>query len=118
MPEGIFFAIDQTGRDPAGWSVIGWFYDNIYYNSTEAFRDAWNAGQLSKNAINIEGDWIGSDWSGEKMELDELPPPVMVQPGGAKGLRYKVDVEEQYVEWSASPSSFLLGHFSCMAPPD
>lgn len=50
--------------------------------------------------INVEGDWIGSDWTGEEMPFDEKAPPVMVQPGGEKGLRYKVDVEEQYVEWS------------------
>ncbi|EIM84675.1 copper amine oxidase [Stereum hirsutum FP-91666 SS1] len=99
MPEGIYFQVDQTGRDPADWAVLGWFYDNIYYNSTQAFRDAWEAGELSRNVINKQGDWIGSDWTGEKMEFDEKAPPVMVQPGGDEGLRYKVDVEEQYVEW-------------------
>lgn len=108
LPEGIYFQVDQTGRDPTDWAVLGWFYDNIYYNSTQAFRDAWEAGELSRNKINKEGDWIGSDWTGEKMEFDEKAPPVMVQPGGDKGLRYKVDVEEQYVEWS----EFALPFFS------
>lgn len=98
----------QTGRDPSQWFVIGWLWANTYYNSTETFRAAWEAGELPKLEANLQGSWIGTDYQGPDTPLganssmwrDEVPPPVSVLVGGEEGIRYKVDVEDQYVEWS------------------
>lgn len=64
MPQGLYFEINTTGRDPSQWAVIGWLYRDVYYNSTEAFRAAWEAGELEKSKLNLEGPWIGSDYRG------------------------------------------------------
>ena len=108
LPQGLFFETNVTGRDPSTWTVNGWLYANTYYNSTEAFRAAWEAGELPKLEANTEGSWIGTDYMGPETEVgenstmwsSEKAPPVAVPVGGADGLRYKVDVEEKYVEWS------------------
>ncbi|KZV72277.1 copper amine oxidase [Peniophora sp. CONT] len=107
LPQGLFFEMNSTGRDPSQWSVIGWLWANTYYNSTEAFRAAWEAGELPKLEANLQGSWIGTDYQGPDTPLganssmfrDKVPPPVTVPVGGEEGLRYKVDVEDQYVEW-------------------
>ncbi|KAJ3749653.1 copper amine oxidase [Lentinula detonsa] len=107
MPQGLYFEVNTTGRDPLGWSVIGWLYRDVYYNSTESFRAAWEAGELEKSALNLEGPWIGTDYRGPTTSVganstmwgSEKAPPVMVPPSGEDGIRYKVDVENKYVEW-------------------
>ncbi|KAH9915164.1 copper amine oxidase [Epithele typhae] len=116
LPQGIFLETNVSGRDPSLWSALGWFYANTYYNSTESFRAAWEAGELPKLESNLEGDWIGSDYMGPKTEGgenstmwgSERAPPLQVPVGGAEGLRYKVDIDEKYVEWM--DFSFYLGY--------
>jgi primary-amine oxidase len=108
LPQGLFFELNTTGRDPAAWSVLGWLWANTYYETTDQFRAAWKAGHLPRLEHNAEGAWIGTDYAGpqtdvgkdSKMWASEKAPPVMVPPGNSDGLRYKVDVENQYVEWS------------------
>ena len=108
LPQGIFFEANVTGRDPSNWAVNGWLYADKYYNSTAAFRAAWEAGELPKLEANTEGSWIGTDYmgpdtkvgAGSTMWASEKAPPLSVPVGDADGLRYKVDVEEKYVEWS------------------
>ena len=108
LPQGIFFEANVTGRDPSQWAVLGWLYANTYYNSTAEFRKAWEAGELPKLEANLEGDWIGTDYMGPKTEVgenstmwaSEKAPPLSVPVGGADGLRYKVDVDSKFVEWS------------------
>ncbi|KAI0030480.1 copper amine oxidase [Vararia minispora EC-137] len=107
LPQGLYFELNTTGRDPSGWAVLGWLYADTYYNSTNAFRAAWEAGELPKLESNVEGDWIGTDYMGPNTDVganstmwaSEKPPPVQVPPGGEDGIRYKVDVENKYVEW-------------------
>lgn len=118
MPQGLYFEVNTTGRDPSGWSVIGWLYRDVYYNSTESFRAAWEAGELEKSTLNLEGPWIGSDYRGpttkvgenSTMWASEKAPPVMVPPSGEDGIRYKVDVDNKYVEWSEL--QLFIGVFS------
>jgi primary-amine oxidase len=110
LSQGLYFEVNTTGRDAAQWSVIGWLWANEYYNSTDAFRAAWEAGELPKLDSNAEGDWIGTDYMGPGTEGganstmwgSEKAPPVQVPPGNEHGMRYKVDVENKYVEWSMS----------------
>ena len=103
LPQGLYFECNTTGRDPSVWQVLGWLYNEVYYNSTDSFRQAWEAGELEKTERNFEGSWIGTDYVGSEKgtlmdEMSKKPPPVSVLPS-EDSLRYKLDVENQYVEW-------------------
>ena len=30
MPNGLFMKIDLTGRNPDGWGLIGWLYNDVF----------------------------------------------------------------------------------------
>lgn len=96
LPQGLFFKFDQTGRSPDGWGLVGWYYNGIYYESTEAFRAAWSSPGFEKLPPNLSGEWIGTDQEGEPSKYDSLPPPMQIQPGGQ---RFAVDADQKYVEW-------------------
>lgn len=99
LPTGLMFKTDITGRDPAKWSVLAWQYDGIFYESEEAFREAFASPDFKKVGTNIDGPWACTDHNNETFPHDEIYPPVPVQP---EGPRFGVDVEEKYVEWSMS----------------
>ncbi|KAK0543019.1 hypothetical protein OC846_006302 [Tilletia horrida] len=105
LPQGLYFKADVTGRDPSLWSVDGWLYNNIFYNSTDAFRQAWNSSSFEKiPARNEQGSWGGTDRVGESFKYDARVGPLTVYPGGK---RYAVDADKKYVEWGAF--SFYMG---------
>lgn len=99
LPLGLYVKTNITGRDPAGWSVMGWYYNGIFYESTEAFREAFFSSSFEKLGPNVDGDWAHTDQQGEIMQYDEISPPMLVLPGKP---RYGIDMEEKYVEWSKS----------------
>ncbi|KAL2216423.1 copper amine oxidase [Thermoascus aurantiacus ATCC 26904] len=96
LPLGLYVKTNITGRDPAGWSVMGWYYNGIFYESTEAFREAFFSSSFEKLGPNVDGDWAHTDQQGEIMQYDEISPPMLVLPGKP---RYGIDMEEKYVEW-------------------
>ncbi|KAF2726734.1 membrane copper amine oxidase [Polyplosphaeria fusca] len=103
-PLGLFFMVDQTGRDPAQWKVLGWFYNNVWYDSTKAFRSAFFAPGFEKLPTTVDGKWTSTDQQGPVLPRDTLSPPVAIAPAGP---RYSVDQKEKYVEWM--DFSFYVG---------
>jgi primary-amine oxidase len=101
---GLYFLVDQTGRDPSQWKLLGWFYNNVWYESTEAFRNAFFSPGFEKLPINVDGPWATTDQSGPVLPMDTLSPPMAIAPAGS---RYSVDVNEKYVEWM--DFSFYVG---------
>lgn len=104
LPLGLYFKSDVTGRDPSKWKLEGWLYNDIFYETTEAFRTAFYSAGFIKLGPNIEGDWARTDRQGDSLPFDTQYPPVMVAPSGP---RYSVDVERKYVEWM--DFSFYVG---------
>lgn len=101
LPQGLYMQLDITGRSADGWSFNGWLYNDIFYNSHAAFRAAWNSTSFEKATRNSGSDdltnpWFGSDKVGDALPLDTIPPPMQIQPAEA---RFKVDVEQKFVEW-------------------
>lgn len=96
LPMGLFFMSDVTGRDPSKWAVEGWYYNGVFYETTQAFRDAYWNGEVEKLPGGREGAWAQTDRQGDIPPLDTYTPPVTVAPSGA---RFHVDVKNQYVEW-------------------
>jgi primary-amine oxidase len=104
LPLGLFFKSTTTGRDPSQWTLDGWLYNDIFYPSTEAFRNAYWSGEITKLGANVEGDWARTDQQGAVLPLDTASPPETVAPAGA---RYTVDHDAKYVQWM--DFSFYLG---------
>ena len=102
---GFQFKTDVTGRDPAKWSVVAWYYNGIYYESEAALRQAVNSTGFEIPGPNVDGDWACTDYNNDPFPHDELNPPVPVQPDGA---RFALDVQEKYVEWSTYNSTLTI----------
>lgn len=104
LPLGLYFMSDVTGRDPSQWALLGWLYNNIFYNSTDAFREAYFTPGFVKNGANVEGDWARTDQQGPILAKDDSYPPTTIAPSGS---RFSVDADEKYVEWM--DWSFYIG---------
>ncbi|KAI1344805.1 membrane copper amine oxidase [Xylariaceae sp. FL0016] len=104
LPLGLYVKSDVTGRDPSQWTLEGWFYNDIFYETTEAFRTAYWSGQVEKLAPNVEGNWDRTDPQDTTLVYDKNHPPVSVAPSGT---RFGVDYERKYVEWM--DYSFYVG---------
>jgi primary-amine oxidase len=104
LPLGLYFMSDVTGRDPSQWKLEGWLYNNIFYETTEAFRAAYMAPDFVKLGANVEGDWARTDHQGETLPMDTAYPPTQIAPSGS---RFAVDPEQKYVEWM--DFSFYIG---------
>lgn len=95
-PMGLYFMSDVTGRDPSKWIFEGWYYNGIFYETTDEFRTAYWSGKVERLKGNWDGPWAHTDQQGPVALLDTLSPPVALTP---QGPRYLVDVHSKYVEW-------------------
>ncbi|KAK0756315.1 hypothetical protein N5P37_011230 [Trichoderma harzianum] len=96
LPLGLYFGLDITGRDPSKWSLIGWYYNGIYYPTTNAFRTAAMSSNFTGLGANFDGPWARLDKQGTAMTYDHYPPPTAVMPGSN---RFFIDTKENYVKW-------------------
>ncbi|KAK8130921.1 membrane copper amine oxidase [Apiospora sp. TS-2023a] len=104
MSAGLYVKSDVTGRDPSKWKLEGWYYNGVFYETTEAFRTAYFSPGFEKIGRDPDGQWAWTERQGDPYPGDETPPPMAVAAGPP---RHKVDVERQYVEWM--DFSFYLG---------
>ncbi|KAK4059971.1 hypothetical protein Trihar35433_10515 [Trichoderma harzianum] len=105
LPLGLYFGLDITGRDPSKWSLIGWYYNGIYYPTTNAFRTAAMSSNFTVLGANFDGPWARLDKQGTAMTYEHYPPPTAVMPGSN---RFSIDTKENYVEWM--DFSFFLSY--------
>lgn len=96
LPMGLYFLSDITGRDPSKWSLLGWYYNGIYYETTDDFRTAYFSGNFEKLDGNWDGAWAHTDQQGPVAPFDKKSPPVALAP---QGSRYSVNSDSKYVEW-------------------
>ncbi|PWY75610.1 amine oxidase catalytic domain-containing protein [Aspergillus eucalypticola CBS 122712] len=99
LPLGLIFKSDITGRDPSKWKLEGWLYNNIFYETTNAFRKAYYSPGFAT--------WARTDQEGPILSEDQKQPPVMVAPSGA---RYALDTEQKYVTWMGLQEA--LSHYA------
>lgn len=115
-PLDFFLLIDCTGTDPSLYSLKGFVTGEKFYATIEDLRAAFEAGELAMEYDQtLDADWALVDYKPEMgvRELDERLAPSTLEIGGK---RYKLDKENQYVEymgWSfyivgpASPTPHL-----------
>ncbi|KAL6693525.1 putative membrane copper amine oxidase [Trichoderma pleuroticola] len=73
LPLGLYFGLDITGRDPSKWSLIGWYYNGIYYPTTDAFQTAAMSSNFTVLRANSDGPWARLDKQG-LFEFDQGYP--------------------------------------------
>ncbi|KAL4749209.1 hypothetical protein BDW72DRAFT_195030 [Aspergillus terricola var. indicus] len=96
LPLGLYLKSDVTGRDPSQWKLLGWMYNDIFYETTEEFREAYWSPGFVKLKPNVDGAWAHTEQKGPVPPQDRKQPPVIIAPDGA---RYSVDAERKYVTW-------------------
>lgn len=79
-------------------------YNDIFYETTEEFRNAYFSPGFEKLPANVDGSWAQTDRDGPLLPMDAKPPPQAVAPGGS---RYSVDQNAKFVEWM--DFSFYVG---------
>ncbi len=104
LPLGLYVKSDITGRDPREWKLEGWFYNNVFYETTEAFHKAFWSPGFEKARGGVDGDWAGTDRQGDPLPLDESPPPAA---NASSPPRFAVDVGRRYISWM--DFTFYLG---------
>ncbi|KAM0789976.1 hypothetical protein ACM66B_005309 [Microbotryomycetes sp. NB124-2] len=106
LPQGIYCKMDITGRDPAGWTIEGWLYNDVFYSTTAEFLEAYKSPDFIKATPNNgqNESWIGTDRAGEPLPYDTRAPPMQILP---EGKRWAVDNDEKYVTWG--DFSFFVG---------
>lgn len=104
LPMGLYYFSDVTGRDPSKWKVEGWYYNGVFYETTEEFRDAYWGNEVEKLGGNADGPWAQTDRQGDMLPQDDKVAPTAVAPAGG---RFSVDLQEKYVEWMGW--SFMIG---------
>ncbi|KAI9167809.1 Membrane primary amine oxidase [Paramyrothecium foliicola] len=92
---GMWLKFDITGRDPSGWSCLGVLYNDIFYETVEELRAAWERPDFVKLTKALDGDFGSTARRGAEMPYDTLPGPAMIE----TAKRYAVNRENNYVRW-------------------
>ncbi|KAF2740995.1 amine oxidase catalytic domain-containing protein [Polyplosphaeria fusca] len=98
-PLDFFLLIDCTGTDASLYSLKGFVTNEKFYASIEELRNAFDAGELAQVYDQTQdASWAFVDYKPELgvRELEERLAPSTLEIGGK---RYKLDKENQYVEY-------------------
>lgn len=96
LPLGLYFLSNMTGRDSSKWTLNGWLYNGIFYETTKAFRKAYYSKGFQKNGANVDGTWARTDKNGPALALDSRYPASLVAPAGN---RFFVQRQQKFVRW-------------------
>jgi primary-amine oxidase len=77
-----------------------WFYNNVLYNSTEAFRAAWATPGFVIMPPNLDGEWTHIDSLGADI-YDERPVKEHLASGGphSSSQSFELDKKQKFVSW-------------------
>ncbi|PSN63808.1 amine oxidase catalytic domain-containing protein [Corynespora cassiicola Philippines] len=98
-PLDFFLLIDCTGTDASLYSLKGFVTGEKFYPTIESLRSAFEGGGLVQEYDQtLDADWALVDYKPELgvRDLEERLAPSTLEIGGK---RYKVDKENQYVEY-------------------
>ena len=96
LPQGLYAKVDATSSNTTDWVVREFFYNGVVYDNVEDFRAAVFSPGFKKTPPNMDGSWTDTEDFESAPAGRELPPPVSVQPYGA---RYKLDKKNKFVSW-------------------
>ncbi|KFA70945.1 hypothetical protein S40288_10237, partial [Stachybotrys chartarum IBT 40288] len=88
---GMWLKFDITGRDPSNWSVLGAVYNDIFYETLDELRAAWQKPGFVRLTHAVDGDFGSTARRGEELPLDTLPAPGLVE--SVKRPRHWVEIK-------------------------
>ncbi|KAF9035120.1 copper amine oxidase [Panaeolus papilionaceus] len=68
-----------TGRDPAGWKLLGIYSGGVFYESTEEFREAWKKPDFFRTEKTFVTQSMMTNRTGDALPYDIEAPLVQVQ---------------------------------------
>ncbi|ETN43872.1 uncharacterized protein HMPREF1541_11003 [Cyphellophora europaea CBS 101466] len=98
-PLDFYTILDCPGTDPAHYKLRGFVTNEKFYATETELRAAFDAGELAQEFDQTtDTDWAIVDYKPELgvRELEDQFAPSSIEIGGK---RYKVDVEQRYVEY-------------------
>ncbi|SPN99609.1 uncharacterized protein DNG_02461 [Cephalotrichum gorgonifer] len=98
-PLDFYLMLDCPGTDPSAYKLKGLATNSRYFTSIAELRAAWDAGELKEDYQQVRNpDWVLMNHRPEmgKRDLDDRFAPQSLEVGGK---RYRVDKEQQYVEY-------------------
>ncbi|TVY81016.1 Membrane primary amine oxidase [Lachnellula suecica] len=96
LPQGLHMKIDFKTRDPKNWKILQWYYNGINYASASELRESLKSPNFQRAPLNLNGPWTKTEDFGKGHPGREIPPPVMIQPGGP---RFEIDPKENFISW-------------------
>ena len=96
LPQGVYVKVDASSPDSKEWMVGQYYYNGVVYQSVEEFRMALSNPDFMITPPNLDGSWTDTEDFDAQPAGRELPPPVMIQPHGA---RYGLDRKQKFVSW-------------------
>lgn len=97
QPSDLYVSFDIAGTDPSLYKFRKLVYDLKVYDTLEAFRAAWEAGEITKNPPPVSDDsFLRKDRKGALRDLETRLAPTVLS---LDGKRFKVDKENHYVEY-------------------
>ncbi|TFK22683.1 copper amine oxidase [Coprinopsis marcescibilis] len=95
VPQGFYLKLDITGRDPAGWKLLGIYYGGVYYDSVDDLRTAMNKPDFVRTEKTLVTQSMMTNRTGDALPYDTEAPPIQYQ----NQKRWTVDKTENYVKW-------------------
>ncbi|KIW99388.1 uncharacterized protein Z518_11376 [Rhinocladiella mackenziei CBS 650.93] len=98
-PIDFYLLIDCPGTDPSHYSVKGYVTNEKFYPDEASLRAAFEAGEIAQTYVQTKDtDWTLVDYKPELgvRALEEHFAPSSLELGGK---RYKLDANEQYIEY-------------------
>ncbi|KAF2835503.1 primary-amine oxidase [Patellaria atrata CBS 101060] len=98
-PLDFFLLIDCTGTDPSKYFVKGFVTNERFFATEAELRAAFEAGEIAQEYDQtLDASWALVDYKPEMgvRELEERFAPNSIELGGK---RYKLDKEQQYIEY-------------------
>ncbi|KAJ3540677.1 hypothetical protein NMY22_g4201 [Coprinellus aureogranulatus] len=95
VPQGLYLKMDITGRDSAGWKLLGLYYAGVLYDSVDALRAAMAEPGFVRTEQAVVTQSMFTNRTGDPLPHDEEAPPIQYQ----RQKRWSLDKEEKYVKW-------------------
>lgn len=96
-PSDLYVSYDFSGTDGSLYFLRMIVYNMVVYQSIAEFREAWASGNITKTPPpTMDTTFLKKDRFGPTRDLENRLAPTIVEP---EGKRYKVDLENRYVEY-------------------
>jgi primary-amine oxidase len=93
----LYIGFDFSGSDASLFKLRMIVFNNKVFTSVKQFREAFEAGEVEKRPhIPTDDAFLRKDRKGPARELEDRMAPTMLE---LDGKRYKVDMENKYVEY-------------------